>query len=652
MRKSRMLSCLVATLLVAALVPAAPASARVGALTAPVGTAFQLTTSTFPDIQEEFQGDMVVYSSSQTPGEDVWGVDVTTGKPFLIATGGGAQNNPSVYGDIVVYHDSIKEYDGSSWQESADIMGYKLSTGEEFPICTAPDEQGNPFIWGDWVVWVDHRDSTGSNCVMAKNLKTSVETTVGWGPGNQRCAGLYGTKVAYKDEGMAGQPIVVKDVSTNTTTAIINGGLGYKYSVNIYGPRVVWTESNDVYVHNYETSSTTILSTTGYQCAEIYDTTVVWADTRNGDSDIYKWNLTTDTTASVVATGVDNYQARPRMWGNTIVWTDHRNDSAPGEDDNPDMYAMYLARRSVEISGTDRYNTSVAISRKQFPEGADTVIVATGQNWPDALAASALAGAYNSPILLVESDMVPAAVYGELARLNAKHAIIIGGTSAVSSAVQSALDAALTGTITRYAGADRFATASKVASAACDKSGVTSPTALVATGRAFPDAVGASALAAGLNMPLYLVETGSVPSGVMTQMKADGVSNVYVVGGASAVASSVITALDAQFGTIERLSGADRYGTALAVADKGVALGLHYDGIAFATGTNYPDALCGGVMQGLQDSVLVLTPGNDLYDPLAAKLTAQKANIGIYRFLGGTGAITTAVRNEVKALLP
>ncbi len=47
----------------------------------------------------------------------------------------------------------------------------------------------------------------------------------------------------------------------------------------------------------------------------------------------------------------------------------------------------------VEVAGQDRVLTSVAVSQEAFPYGADTVIVSTGYNGPDALGAAPLARA-------------------------------------------------------------------------------------------------------------------------------------------------------------------------------------------------------------------------------------------------------------------
>jgi len=79
--------------------------------------------------------------------------------------------------------------------------------------------------------------------------------------------------------------------------------------------------------------------------------------------------------------------------------------------------------------------------------------------------------------------------------------------------------------------------------------------------------------------------------------------------------------------------------------------GLAWDRLALATGTNFPDALAGGVMQGKSASVLLLTPGTSLNASVASVLTINKGTIHEVRFLGDTKAISAGVRAQVAAAL-
>ena len=57
------------------------------------------------------------------------------------------------------------------------------------------------------------------------------------------------------------------------------------------------------------------------------------------------------------------------------------------------------------VAGTDRYRTAAAVA-EAYPT-ADSTYVASGQDWPDALAGAALAGREEVPMLLVRKDSAP-----------------------------------------------------------------------------------------------------------------------------------------------------------------------------------------------------------------------------------------------------
>jgi putative cell wall-binding protein len=129
------------------------------------------------------------------------------------------------------------------------------------------------------------------------------------------------------------------------------------------------------------------------------------------------------------------------------------------------------------------------------------------------------------------------------------------------------------------------------------------------------------------------------------------VTRVVILGGTGAVPGTVDSQLDASAISHERLAGADRYATAVDIAASGVDAGLSWDKCALSCGTDFPDALSGGVMQGHDSSVMVLTPSDSLDAGVKAALKANRDVIGEVRFIGGTGAVEQGVRDEVKQVL-
>ncbi|MBN2840597.1 MAG: cell wall-binding repeat-containing protein, partial [Coriobacteriia bacterium] len=281
--------------------------------------------------------------------------------------------------------------------------------------------------------------------------------------------------------------------------------------------------------------------------------------------------------------------------------------------------------------------------------------IATGRNWPDALGGSSLAGALDGPILLVDTNAVPAEVTAEITRLDADKAIILGGTAAVGPNVESALKAQLgSSDVTRIDGANRYETADKIAAEVIELAGASyDGTAFVATGAKFPDALGAAPLAAANAWPLYLANPTTGLSAA-TKAAMDGVDTVLVLGGTAVVSPDVETYLDDTYGdaNVTRLAGADRYETAVKVATWGVDhAGLGWNRVAIATGINFPDALAGGVLQGRVGSVMLLTRPDALNTYTSAALSAHKADITTVTFFGGLGALPQVVRDQVSDAL-
>lgn len=91
----------------------------------------------------------------------------------------------------------------------------------------------------------------------------------------------------------------------------------------------------------------------------------------------------------------------------------------------------------VRISGANRYETCVKVSEQAFPNGANTVWVVSGTDFPDALCVAPLA--VNGPILLTDPNRLPPEVAAEIRRLKAKKVVIVGGLASVSNTVEAEL---------------------------------------------------------------------------------------------------------------------------------------------------------------------------------------------------------------------
>src|SRR5690606_16567128 len=112
------------------------------------------------------------------------------------------------------------------------------------------------------------------------------------------------------------------------------------------------------------------------------------------------------------------------------------------------------------IAGANRYATAAAISADSFSM-ANTVYVANGSNFPDALAGGPAAAAEGGPVLLVGQNSIPAPTVQEILRLQPDKIVVLGGTASVSLQVSNSLET-YAPTVERRAGANRFATAALV----------------------------------------------------------------------------------------------------------------------------------------------------------------------------------------------
>ena len=110
------------------------------------------------------------------------------------------------------------------------------------------------------------------------------------------------------------------------------------------------------------------------------------------------------------------------------------------------------------IAGDNRCDTAAKTASEGFPDGSSSVIVASCESWPDALAASGLAGLLECPIVLTASDQLSNEAADAITSLGASDVYVVGGTAAVSAKAYKQIEALEGVTATRLAGKDRYGT--------------------------------------------------------------------------------------------------------------------------------------------------------------------------------------------------
>ena len=101
-----------------------------------------------------------------------------------------------------------------------------------------------------------------------------------------------------------------------------------------------------------------------------------------------------------------------------------------------------LAPEVVRRAGDDRYATAAELARAWVGDDAvGTVLVASGEDFPDGLGAGAAAGLLGAPVLLATADGIPDATWDAYAQLGPRRVVVVGGTTALSGRVQRHLAA-------------------------------------------------------------------------------------------------------------------------------------------------------------------------------------------------------------------
>lgn len=188
--------------------------------------------------------------------------------------------------------------------------------------------------------------------------------------------------------------------------------------------------------------------------------------------------------------------------------------------------SSYTVERIYDM---DRYKTAVQIGK--FIK-TDTVIITTGDDYPDALAIGPFAAKKSYPLLFTTKDSLNSDTKQALISWNIKNAIIVGGPGVVSKAVEDEITS-MQIKATRLSDDNRYLTALKIVSNFNDGSfkGI-----LVATGDDFPDALAGGPLAAKIGYPIFLVSKDSVEPEVLQYIIGLNLADkTYALGGQGVV---------------------------------------------------------------------------------------------------------------------
>ncbi len=276
------------------------------------------------------------------------------------------------------------------------------------------------------------------------------------------------------------------------------------------------------------------------------------------------------------------------------------------------------------IAGENRFATAVEVSKKAYPNGSETVIIANGESMVDALTASLLGKKLDAPILLVTTNSIDKATSKEIERLRAERVVIVGGVNSVSNALEMGFKHK---DITRIAGLNRYETAREVAKAI----NINADRFVVVSGKNMIDALTASSLATSQDMPILLVDDGDVKV-------PQSAKKVIIIGGESSVSKANADLIKVEK---ERIAGKDRFETAKVLAERFSPESTKF---IIANGAEaMVDALTASSLVHKLNAPILLTSGESLVE------LPEKANQAF--IVGGERSVSEAVKADLEKQL-
>lgn len=190
------------------------------------------------------------------------------------------------------------------------------------------------------------------------------------------------------------------------------------------------------------------------------------------------------------------------------------------------------------LAGQDRYDTAAKVA-SQYPAGVPRVYLASGRDFPDALAGAALAGYQRAPLLLTDGRSIDRSTRKELARLRPQEVVVLGGTGVVSDrAARAASSAAGAEPASRLAGTNRYGTSRLIAQQFKPRGAV-----YIASGDSFADALVGAARAAREGVPVVLTEPDGVPKDTARALDRLQPNALWLLGGKTVISGQASDAL-------------------------------------------------------------------------------------------------------------
>ena len=311
----------------------------------------------------------------------------------------------------------------------------------------------------------------------------------------------------------------------------------------------------------------------------------------------------------------------------------------------------YLRKTSApitELTGSDRYETAVKISKEGWKNGSDKVVIINGDVSIDGIISTPLATTYNAPILLVEKNNVPNSVKSELKRLNPKDIIIIGDENAISKTTANQIKSTVNASQTRLKGSNRYETSLLIAKE-IDKNHDVEKVYITNANGGEVDALTIAAKAGQDKQPIILTDKNSITDNTYKWLKSEDLQNAYFIGGPQMISTNVINKVNditKDNVTNNRVYGADRHETNANVIKK-FYTDDELEAVLVAKSDVLVDALAAGPLAANLKSPILITPKTYVSAYHKDNLEAKSAN-KVYKIGGG---LTSKVMSSIASSL-
>ena len=290
----------------------------------------------------------------------------------------------------------------------------------------------------------------------------------------------------------------------------------------------------------------------------------------------------------------------------------------------------------LRIFGATRYSTAFKnadrLKEVLGVEKFDTVVVATGVDFPDSLSGAYLANIKDAPMLLIsqkDAENVKAYIRNNLKAGGTIY--ILGGEGVVKDSWLSGLDF----TKKRLAGPTRYETNLAI----LEEVGYTGGDILAATGVDYPDSLSGSYL----DMPILLVKGNTLTNDQTAFLKGlKDKPNFYIAGGTGAVSAAMEKTLGTNGTIAKRFAGLDRYETSRLIAEEFYKAPKE---VVLAVGTAFPDGLSVGPLAAKMKAPMLLAHNKEKSASASVYTRAKNIRTGVV--IGGPLLIWDATAKEV-----